>query len=453
MAKVLIIEKKGGIRKLIERRFSNRVSFEAVTEIGLSAEKVLDREYDLVICDANGRVSERLKAVHALQKLCKRLPNSKVLIVSDSDDPPVTGTAAKSYQWIQRPIPDVELGALIGAVLEINPDTDNSDLRNPDLLIPTEFEGILAISLPMRSVIQHVIEAASVDAPVLITGESGTGKDLVAAAIHKRSDRKTHAYVPVNMGAIPHELIASELFGHEKGAYTGASEAHKGFFEQAHGGTIFLDEITAMDEKLQISLLRALETKTIHRVGGNKDVDIDTRVIAATNEKIEETVKAKRLREDLYYRLDVIRIHLPPLRERPGDVSFLTNHFISRFDAMYSKAIRFASREIYQLLRSYPWPGNVRELKNVIQRAVVMATGAELTPDLLPARIHETSGANPQKYTPAPVIHVGMSLAEAEKALITMTLSTVGGNKAKAASILGVSRHALYDKLKRHGLL
>jgi DNA-binding NtrC family response regulator len=453
MARVLIIEKKGEIRKLIERRFSNRVSVEAVTEIELSPQKSSDSKYDLVICNADGCLSERLKVVHALQKLCKQLPNSKLLIVSDSEEPHIANTGAKSYQWIQRPIPDVELAALIGAVLEINPDTDNTDLPSPDLLIHTEFEGILAISLPMRSVIQHVIEAASMDAPVLITGESGTGKDLVAAAIHKRSKRKTHPYVPVNMGAIPHELIASELFGHEKGAYTGASEAHKGVFEQAHGGTIFLDEITTMDEKLQVSLLRALETKTIRRVGGNKDVDIDTRIIAATNDNIEETVKARRLREDLYYRLDVFRIHLPPLRERPGDVSFLTNHFISLFDAMYNKAIRLASREIYQLLRSYPWPGNVRELKNVIQRAVVMATGAELTPDLLPARIHEASGSTPENYTPATPIHIGMSLAEAEKVLITMTLSSVGGNKAKAASILAVSRHALYDKLKRHGLL
>ncbi len=453
MARVLIIEKRGGIRKLIERRFSDRVSVEAVTDIGLSAEKVSASKYDLVICDVNGRVAERLKVVHALQKLSWQHPNSKVLIVSDSAEPPLASIAAKSYQWIQRPIPDVDLGALIGAVLEINPDTDNSDLRNPELLIPTEFEGILAISLPMRAVIQQVIEAASVDAPVLITGESGTGKDLVAAAIHRRSDRKTYPYVPVNMGAIPYELIASELFGHEKGAYTGASETHKGFFEQAHGGTIFLDEITTMDEKLQVSLLRALETKTIHRVGGNKDVEIDTRIIAATNEQIEETVKARRLREDLYYRLDVIRIHLPPLRERSGDISFLTNHFISRFDAMYKKAIRLASREIYQLLRSYPWPGNVRELKNVIQRAVVMAPGAELTPDLLPARILEVSAQNRESQTAASIIHVGMSLAEAEKTLISMTLSSVGGNKAKAASILGVSRHALYDKLKRHGLL
>jgi DNA-binding NtrC family response regulator len=208
-----------------------------------------------------------------------------------------------------------------------------------------------------------------------------------------------------------------------------------------------------MDEKTQVSLLRVLETQTIRRVGGQKDITVDTRIMAATNENIEEAVKARRFREDLYYRLDVIRIHLPPLRERPGDVSFLTNYFISRFAAMYNKAIRVASPEIYKLLRSYRWPGNVRELKNVIQRAVVMAAGAELTADLLPQRILEASGAQVGKLASASPINIGMSLAEVEKVLITMTLSSVGGNKAKAASILGVSRHALYDKLKRHGLL
>jgi DNA-binding NtrC family response regulator len=305
----------------------------------------------------------------------------------------------------------------------------------------------------MRFVIQNAIEGAAVDAPVLVTGETGTGKDLLAAAIHKRSRRSHNAYLPVNMGVISPELVASELFGHEKGAFTGASETHVGVFEQASGGTIFLDEVTTMDEKTQVSLLRVLETQTIRRVGGQKDITVDTRIIAATNENIEEAVKARRFREDLYYRLDVIRIHLPPLRERPGDVSFLTNYFISRFAAMYNKAIRVASPEIYKLLRSYRWPGNVRELKNVIQRAVVMAAGAELTADLLPQRILEASGARVGKLASASPINIGMSLAEVEKVLITMTLSSVGGNKAKAASILGVSRHALYDKLKRHGLL
>ena len=327
------------------------------------------------------------------------------------------------------------------------------ELDGAGSLPPTALEGIMAISLPMRFALEQVMEAATVDAAVLITGETGTGKDMVAAAIHKRSKRQHRPYVPVNMGAISHELIGSELFGHEKGAFTGASDFQLGVFQQAQGGSIFLDEITTMDEKTQISLLRVLETKTIRRVGGSKDIDVDARVMAATNENIEETVKARRFREDLYYRLDVFRLHLPPLRERPGDVTFLTNHFISRFGALYKKNIRRTPSEIYQILRAYPWPGNVRELKNVIQRAVVMAKGAELTVDLLPLRIREGTGSRPRVNTGWPSIHLGMSLEEVDKEFIMMTLASVAGNKAKAAAIPRIGRHTLYDKLKKYGVL
>jgi DNA-binding NtrC family response regulator len=328
----------------------------------------------------------------------------------------------------------------------------NLGTPEPDVLIPTEFEGILAISLPMRSVIQQIIEAAAADIAVLITGETGTGKDLVAAAIHKRSNRSEKPYLAVNMGAMASELIASELFGHERGAYTGASEARAGIFEQARGGTIFLDEITTMNDKTQISLLRVLETHTIRRVRGDKNIEVDVRVIAATNEDIEEAVKKGQFRKDLYYRLDVFRIHLPPLRERPGGVSLLTDHFVSHFDRLYKKDIRIVSPETYLCLRRYSWPGNIRELKNIVQRAVLLCKSAEFTPDLLPPRIRESAGGEANEAKPRPV-QVGMSLAEIEKEFIKRTISAVSGNKMKAASILGISRRALYNKLIKYGLL
>jgi DNA-binding NtrC family response regulator len=324
---------------------------------------------------------------------------------------------------------------------------------NRELLVPVEFEGILAFTLTMRSVIQHIMEAAAEDIPVLISGETGTGKDLVAAAIHKRSKRKDAPYLPINMGAIAPELVTSELFGHEKGAYTGASEARAGLFEQAQGGTIFLDEITTMDEKTQVSLLRVLETKTIRRVRGEKDIQTNVRVIAATNQNIEEAVKACRFREDLYYRLDVFRIQLPPLRERHGAISLLTDHFVARFAESYKKDIRVVSRETYRLMRAYPWPGNVRELKNVIQRAVLLAKGSELTSDLLPQRIREADGSGAIKSAEQSPIHLGMRLEDVEKEYIKMTLSSMNENKMKAASNLGISRGALYNKLKRFGML
>ena len=318
---------------------------------------------------------------------------------------------------------------------------------------PIEFEGIVAGSLAMRSVLQQISEAAGVDVPVLITGETGTGKDLVAAAIHKRSRRGERVYLPVNMGAIAKELIASELFGHDKGAYTGAGESRAGLFEQAQGGTIFLDEITTMDERTQVSLLRVLENKAIRRVRGNQDITIDARVIAASNENIEEAVKAGRFREDLYYRLDVFRIQVPALRDRHGEVTLLTDYFILRFNTLYEKDLRTVTPEAYRLLRRYRWPGNVRELKNVIQRAVLLAKGKEITPDSLPHRIRDYDQASSAGDTEGSPFQCGMRLEEVEKEFIKLTLAAVSGNKLKAATMLGISRRALYNKLKRFGLL
>jgi DNA-binding NtrC family response regulator len=318
--------------------------------------------------------------------------------------------------------------------------------------VPVEFEGMLAVSLPMRAVIRQILEAASSDIPVLITGETGTGKDLVAAAIHKRSARRARPYVSVNTGAVAPELIPTELFGNERGAYTGAVEARRGLFEQADGGTIFLDEISTMDERTQVSLLRVLETKTFRRVGGEKSVHVDVRVIAATNEDLEDAIRRRRFREDLYYRLDVFHIQVPPLRERPGAVNLLTDYFVSRFDAQYGKEVRRVTPESYRCLRHYPWPGNVRELKNVIQRAVLMAERDELGAELLPTRIREAAGASASNPAPASSVRVGMTLADLEKQLIAMTLAQARGNKKETASILGISRRALYNKLKKYDL-
>jgi transcriptional regulator with PAS, ATPase and Fis domain len=323
----------------------------------------------------------------------------------------------------------------------------------PQTPVPNQFEGMLGVSLPMLEVFQSIIDAASADIPALITGETGTGKDLVANAIHNRSRRKDKPFVAVNMGAMPAELIASELFGHEKGAYTGAVAMRKGSFEQANGGTIFLDEISTMDEKCQVSLLRVLETKRFVRVGGERAVPVDVRVIAATNEDLEEAVKKNRFRQDLYYRFDVFRIHLPPLRERPGGLTVLTHYFLAQFREMYNKNLSRVSPETVSCLEGYSWPGNVRELKNVIQRAVLVARGRELTPELLPARIRDAGQANRESLLASSPIHIGMTLAAAEREFIAMTLASASGNKKKAASILGISRRTLYDKIRKYRLL
>jgi DNA-binding NtrC family response regulator len=453
MPSILIIEEAGVTRPMIERRFGTDITVKSVPSLD-AAWKNLEREStDVIICDIGSNATTPSRVVPLLQKFSRTSQQAKIFLIGDADQPDHAHLERFSCQWIKRPFDEPELLKRVEAVLERLPTSPHRGAENGEMAVPLEFEGLIAMSLPMRSVIQQVMEAAAVDVPVLISGETGTGKDLVAAAIHKRSKRKDAPYLPVNMGAITAELIASELFGHEKGAYTGASEGRAGFFEQANGGTIFLDEISTMDEKTQISLLRVMETKTIRRVRGEKDIKINVRVVAATNENIEEAVRSHRFREDLYYRLDVFRIQVPPLRERPGGVTLLTDHFVSRFDKLYKKNIRVVAPETYRLLRRYPWPGNVRELKNVVERGVLLAKGAEFIPDLLPARIREIGDSDAAANRTNFPIQLGMSLGEVEKEFIKMTLASVSGNKMKAAGILGVSRRALYNKLKRHGLL
>jgi DNA-binding NtrC family response regulator len=453
MPRVLIVDREEAARALIERRLGDDLTIESATNVHAALDDHSRKSYDVVVWNTVSTPSECFSPLRIVKKFLKDHAGTRAIVLSDVKEPEIIGMRGLPCEWLKQPVDETELLALIENTVRSKALDQNIPTETTELIVPVEFEGILAFTLKMRSVIQYIMEAAAADIPVLITGETGTGKDLVAAAIHKRSKRNDFPYLPVNMGAIAPELIASELFGHERGAYTGASEKRTGLFEQAQGGTIFLDEITTMDEKTQVSLLRVLETKTIRRVRGDKDISVDVRVIAATNENIEPAVQARRFREDLFYRLDVFRIQLPPLRERHGAISLLTDHFVARFAELYKKEIRVVSREAYRLIRGYPWPGNIRELKNVIQRAVLLAKGAELTPDLLPQRIREADGLENRGSIEQPPIHLGMSLGEVEKEYIKMTLASVNGNKMKAASALGISRRALYNKLKRFGML
>ena len=453
MSRVLVVEKTGHIQALLKERFSaDHISVDAVPFVAGALEKIKTQGYDVLIWDAVASKTEQSKGLELLDLLAKDSNKTYIIIVvADPEGGPFPLDRLRAYghRTLTRPVNQAEVCALVSQAVH------QQALRNggihPEMPVPLEFEGMLGVSLPMQEVFQRILEAASEDISVLITGETGTGKDMVASAIHKKSRRRNGPYIVVNTGAISSELIATELFGHEKGAYTGAVESTKGRFEEAHGGTIFLDEISTINEKAQVSLLRVLETKTFRRVGGEKDLCANVRVIAATNENLEAAVQQKRFREDLFYRLDVFHIHVPALRERPGGVSLLTNHFVPHFNAVYKKQVRAVAPEAWQCLRSYPWPGNVRELKNVIQRAVLMAKGEELTADLLPLRIRAAAEANAAvQHFP---IHAGMTLDAVEKEYMLMTLAATQGNKKETAQKLGISRRALYDKLKKHGLL
>jgi DNA-binding NtrC family response regulator len=455
MPKVLIIEKSGAIQRLLKERFvGDSISVDSVCLIGQAVEQLTDSSYDVLIWDAVASKMEQAKGLELLDRLTKNSSRTYIVVVTDQWSSPIGIDRLRAYahRTLTRPVQEDEVCAIVTQAF-LQQTSGNGVITHRETAIPLEFEGMLGVSLPMQEVFKRVLEAASEDISVLITGETGTGKDMVASAIHRRSQRRNGPYLAVNTGAISSELIAAELFGREKGAYTGAVEATKGHFEQAHGGTIFLDEISTINEKAQVSLLRVLETKTFRRVGGEKDICANVRVIAATNENLEEAVRQKRFREDLFYRLDVFHIHVPPLRERPGGVALLTNHFVPHFNAVYKKNVRAIPKETWLCLRNYSWPGNVRELKNVIQRAVLMAKGDELTPDLLPLRMRSLDPAQAIGPSPTSPIHAGMSLDAVEREFILMTLSSTQGNKKEAAQLLGISRRALYDKLRKHGLL
>jgi two-component system response regulator AtoC len=303
------------------------------------------------------------------------------------------------------------------------------------------FGPLLGSSPAMQKVYEQIMKVAPTEATVLATGESGTGKELVAQALHQFSRRHHQPYLPMNCSAISPSLIESELFGHEEGSFTGASRLHRGYFERADGGTLFLDEITEMPIELQVKLLRVLETGTFMRIGGDREVKIDVRVIAATNRNPEEAVVQGKLREDLLYRLNVFRIDLPPLRERGDDVELLAEHFLAQFNRTEGTSKRFSPVAI-ERLRVYNWAGNVRELKNLIHRAFILGD-SEITPECLaPGMKGAPTVAMPQIF-----FKVGVSMAEVQRRLILATLDSCSGDKKKTAEILGISLRTLYNRL------
>ena len=303
------------------------------------------------------------------------------------------------------------------------------------------FGPLIGSSAQMQKVYDLIGKVAPTEATILVLGETGTGKELVAETVHSLSRRHKEPFLPINCGAVSPTLIESELFGHERGSFTGADRMHKGYFERAHRGTLFLDEITEMPHELQVKLLRVLETGKVTRIGGNESIPVDVRVIAASNRRPEEAVTAGKLREDLHYRLNVFPIHLPPLRERKDDVDLLAEHFLSQLNKEQGTSKDF-TRPALQRLRTHNWPGNVRELKNLVHRAYILAE-EHIGIDSLPLGVQETPGSNLN-------VKVGTSLGEVEQRLILATLEDCEGDKKKAAEVLGISLKTLYNRLNEY---
>jgi DNA-binding NtrC family response regulator len=353
-----------------------------------------------------------------------------------------------AYDYLTKPIEPQRLKILLDKIVERQDTLREVKVLRRQLREQGSFGSMIGSSPSMRKVYQIVEQAAPTSASVLIWGESGTGKELVAKTIHLLSPRAQQPFVPINCAAIPETLLESEIFGHEKGAFTGATDRREGCFELADRGTLFLDEIAEMTPATQVKLLRVLQERTFRRLGGRQEQTVDVRVIAATNVVPSEAVKSGKLREDLFYRLHVFAIELPPLRQRKEDLPLLIQSFIAEFNSRNNKHVSAVEPAAMKLLEHYHWPGNVRELRNVVERAVILSSGEFLELKHLPPYVTETP-APPTQPVGAVALTPGMTVEQAENRLIMLTLDHARGNKTRAAEILGISLKTLHNKLNK----
>lgn len=407
----------------------------------MAVARVRERAYDVVLTDV--RMAE-VDGIEALRRIKSYNPYLPVLIMTaySSVDVAVQALKAGALDYLHKPLDFKELRGGLERALE-HGGVQRSVQDGGGTADPVS--AMIGDSPPMRELAAMIRAVAPSEASVLILGESGTGKELVAKALHEGSPRKKRSLVTVNCAALAENLLESELFGHEKGAYTGAQRQRDGRFVQADGGTLFLDEIGEMAPALQAKLLRALQQGEVQRLGSDRSIRVDVRVLAATNRDLEAEVRDGGFREDLYYRLNVIALRVPALRERPEDIPLLARHFLHRFAERNRKTYRGFSPRVMDLMLHYDWPGNVRELENVVERAVILSPGEFVTENDLPASLR---GAEKSST----VTVGGHSLEDAEREAIARTLEQVGNNKSEAARVLGVTRVTLRSKMKKFGL-
>ncbi len=440
--KILIVDDELSVRASLEEWFTED-GFQVVT--AESAEDALMKmhsgPYDLILLDIKMPGMDGI----TLQGKIKEIdPNAMIIIITAyaSVDTAVKALKQGAFDYITKPFDPDDLSNLVNNALKQKHLSDENQRLREKISELSDVDEIIAESDEMKRVLEMVYTVAETDSTVLIRGESGTGKELIARAIHSHSKRRYFPIVAVNCGAIPETLLESELFGHEKGAFTGAQYRRKGKIELANGGTLFLDEIGDISPKMQVDILRVLETKRFTRLGGNEEIYVDFRLVCATNKNLEKLLEEEKFREDLYYRINVFTIFIPPLRERRADIIPLAKFFIRKYARSMGKPEKKISPEVEELLLRYPWPGNVRELENAIERAMVVGKKPEITLEDLPLMVNNHKQENQLVY----------SLMELEKTHIQKVLKETGGNVTRAASLLGIDRVTLYNKMKKYGI-
>ena len=403
--------------------------------------------FDLVLMDLRMTAMDGIEALTEIRRISPLVP---VLIMTAYASVKTAVEALKSgaFDYLTKPLDIEELKIVVAKGLEYYQLHQENRSLKERLGDRFDFSRLVGRSRKMKELVDTLSLVAPTDATVLILGESGTGKEVVANAIHQNSLRAEQPFIKVSCAALPETLLESELFGHEKGAFTGAVARREGRFQLAHRGTIFLDEVGEMSITIQTKLLRALYEKEIELLGGTRTIKVDVRVLAATNRDLAKDVQQGRFREDLYYRLNVVPVTLPPLRERKEDILELTMHFFDIYSRKNRKDLKNISPKTMDLLRRYDWPGNIRELENCIERAVIMARQEIIVPEDLPPNVHGTVLREDGEVCPS----TGTSLAAMEKALILKTLQEAGDNRTRAAEILGINRRTLQNKLKEYGI-
>ncbi len=437
---ILVVDDETIIRESLRDWLSDAGHEVLTAEDGSRALEIIERSKpEIAIVDL---IMPGIDGIEFLKRAKVLCPTIEVVVMTAYASIPTAIAAMKegAFDYIEKPFSPERIELLVSKLIERQSLIKENIRLHQKLKGQYRFEDIITRSPRMHQIIELVKIVAKSQATVLITGESGTGKELVARAIHSQSQRKDKTFVAVSCAALPESLLESELFGHEKGAFTGAHAQRKGKIELAHRGTLFLDEIGEMSANIQIHLLRVLEEREFTRVGGNELIKVDVRLVSATNRDLQAAIKNGHFREDLFYRLNVVTIDLPPLRERVEDIPLLAEHFLKEFSAENRKSISGFSPDMMDFLVKYPWPGNVRELENTIERAVILAKGSEIQLVDLLQRNSPLVGRVPS----------GQSLKDIEREHILSVLKETGGNLAKAARILGVSRATLYNKAKTY---
>jgi DNA-binding NtrC family response regulator len=459
-SRILVVDNEESIRFVLREMMEAEGYEVAEAADGLEAvELVREREFDLVIMDIR---MPRLDGIGALRQIKGLRPHLVVVMITayGSEKIALSAMRAGAYDYFLKPFGIDELRIVVRRALERSRLMRQVTVLRERLTDHRPYDRIVGASAGMKDVFQLIEQVAPTDATALILAESGTGKELVAEAIHRASDRREKPLVKVNCAAIPEALLESELFGHEKGAFTGAVAQKMGKFELADGGTVFLDEIGEMPLGLQSKLLRVLQEREIERVGGMKTIGIDVRLIAASNRDLEAAAHAGRFRQDLFFRLNVVPIHIPPLRERPEDIPLLAEHFLQVYSQRFQKEVIELSPQALAWCEAYPWPGNVREIENVIQRGVLLATGPTLDVDCLPQTSAQPISPLGALVDPTLLTDFDVPLAKKidavieaiEAAVIRAALAETEGKRQEAAKRLGISRKSLFNKMGKYAI-